>query len=142
MPQPKATAARDNVRTFRISEHAEPVDSFKVATTRRPPRGVRKSRWISDGYFDCWLQILAPSEPLRKSVMAGELAPQIFERRYRAEMNHPPQQQAIALLAGIAARMPIYLGCFCEDESHCHRRILRGLVESALDDYLQQRSQR
>lgn len=34
----------------------------------------------------------------------------------------------VELLAGISLYMPISLGCFCEDESRCHRSILKEIL--------------
>ena len=39
-------------------------EGLRVVATRRPPRGVPKSRWVPDGYFDVRLPSLAPSAKL------------------------------------------------------------------------------
>jgi uncharacterized protein YeaO (DUF488 family) len=46
-------------------------------------------------------------------------------------MKQPDSRHAIELLAEMAKRTPISIGCFCEDESHCHRSVLRDLIERA-----------
>jgi uncharacterized protein YeaO (DUF488 family) len=46
-------------------------------------------------------------------------------------MKQPDSRHAIELLAAMAKRTPISIGCFCEDESHCHRSVLRKLIQQA-----------
>jgi uncharacterized protein YeaO (DUF488 family) len=92
-------------------------------------------RRISGGdFFDVWLPELAPSdalfawarsEPLTTSRFAR------FSRRYRAEMRKPAAQRLIALLAALATRQNISVGCYCADESRCHRSLLRELLQEA-----------
>jgi len=50
--------------TFQIGAPARRGEGLRIGVTRRPPRGVRKNRWVRDGYFDVWLPALAPSMKL------------------------------------------------------------------------------
>jgi uncharacterized protein YeaO (DUF488 family) len=59
--------------TFRVGDAPKRGEGLRIGVTRRPPRGVPREKWASEGYFDVWYPYLAPS------------------------------------------------GCFCEDESRCHR---------------------
>jgi uncharacterized protein YeaO (DUF488 family) len=54
-----------------------------------------------------------------------------FRERYIAEMNKTDARQAIKLLAELARAAPLSIGCYCENESACHRSILRELIEHA-----------
>jgi len=54
-----------------------------------------------------------------------------FFAAYEREMRQTEPRQAIALLAALAQRTPISVGCFCSDESRCHRSRLKRLIEKA-----------
>jgi uncharacterized protein YeaO (DUF488 family) len=51
-----------------------------------------------------------------------------FTRRYRREMSAPGAAHALDLLAVLSASTSFSIGCYCEDERHCHRSILRELL--------------
>ena len=101
---------------------------------RRPPRGVRKKDFGRLDYFDVWVPDLAPSAPLISWASSQPLTPKrwaTFARRYRAEMRRPAAQRLTALLAALSARQNFSVGCYCADESRCHRSVLRELLRSA-----------
>jgi uncharacterized protein YeaO (DUF488 family) len=99
---------------------------------RRPPRGVPKSEFASGNWYDLWYPTLAPSAETVKFGQQAQTAAQwaAFGKRYRREMAAPEAAQAIALLALLSHRTNFSLGCYCEDESHCHRSVLRALLEA------------
>lgn len=106
-------------------------EGLRLGTVRRPPRGVRKQDWSSRDYFDVWVPELAPSEDLRAWMLAEPLTPlrwASYQRRYLAQMRRPQAQRLIALLAALAWQTNFSVGCYCEDESHCHRSLLRILL--------------
>jgi uncharacterized protein YeaO (DUF488 family) len=123
------------LRTFRIGEPARRGEGLRIGTTRRPPRGVAKSRWQADGYFDVWLPSVAPSPALLRrfrklsSDPDGSLEP--FFEAYEREMSRSEARQTIALLAALAQRTPIAIGCYCADETRCHRSRLKRLIEDS-----------
>jgi len=51
-----------------------------------------------------------------------------FARKYRAEMATPDSSHAIELLAALSRQTDFSLGCYCENEAHCHRSVLRALL--------------
>jgi uncharacterized protein YeaO (DUF488 family) len=51
-----------------------------------------------------------------------------FKRKYRAEMAAPESAHAIELLAALSHQSNFSVGCYCEDEEHCHRSVLRALL--------------
>jgi uncharacterized protein YeaO (DUF488 family) len=51
-----------------------------------------------------------------------------FAKRYRAEMARPEAQHAMELLATLSHHTNLSVGCYCEDEAHCHRSLLRELL--------------
>jgi uncharacterized protein YeaO (DUF488 family) len=122
------------IRVVRLGVSREPDEGLRIGTVRRPPRGVRKDEYALRDYFDIWLPELAPSDSLLKwarkqPVLPGRWA--TFARRYRAEMSKPPAQRLIALLAALSLRQNLSVGCYCADESKCHRSVLSGLLSDA-----------
>jgi uncharacterized protein YeaO (DUF488 family) len=105
---------------------------LRIGTVRRPPRGVRKEDYAARDYYDVWLPELAPSAELVSWVMAEPITPKRwadFARRYRQEMRQPAAQRLLVLLAALSAQTAFSVGCYCEDEAHCHRSLLRELLE-------------
>ncbi len=51
-----------------------------------------------------------------------------FIRKYRAEMATPENAHAIGLLAALSLQCNFSVGCYCENEAHCHRSVLRELL--------------
>jgi uncharacterized protein YeaO (DUF488 family) len=43
-------------------------------------------------------------------------------------MNKPGPQRLLDLLAALSRQSPFSVGCYCEDESRCHRSVLRELL--------------
>ena len=110
------------------------LNGLRVGIARQVPRGVRKEDYVPGGYFDVWLPVLAPSAELVRGYQRGEYSIAQFFRRYRDEMRQPDARHVIALLAATSIRLPLHLGCFCDDESRCHRSVLRELVIEALEE--------
>src|SRR4029077_13370712 len=108
-----------------------PGEGLRIGTVRRPPRGVRKEDYAARDYYDVWLPELAPSAELVSWAMAEPFTPKRwadFARRYRQEMRQPAAQRLLALLAALSAQTQFSVGCYCEDEAHCHRSLLRELL--------------
>jgi len=105
-------------------------EGLRIGTVRRPPRGVPRSQFASGNWYDAWLPVLAPSEATVKLGRSaqGDAGWRRFERRYRSEMARPEAKQAIALLAALSRSADFSVGCYCEDESRCHRSLLRDLL--------------
>ena len=77
-----------------------------------------------------WLPALSPSHDLVKSALNANTPQQcnLFVRRFRAEMRRPDAAQLLDLLAALSHTTPLAAGCYCEDESRCHRSVLRALL--------------
>jgi len=111
-----------------------PGEGIRLGTVRRPPRGVPKSEFASRDYYDVWLPTLAPSAELMKSALeakhAGdEKAWARFERAFRAELRDSADaSHLLDLLAALSHGTNVAIGCYCDDEAHCHRSILRELL--------------
>jgi uncharacterized protein YeaO (DUF488 family) len=95
---------------------------------------VRKADYSSRDYYDVWLPELAPSAQLlgyaRQAGLSGKRW-ETFRRRYLAEMARPPARHVLALLTSLSRTSNFSVGCYCEDEAHCHRSVLRDLLVEA-----------
>lgn len=103
----------------------------RLGTVRRPPRGVRKADFARRDYYDQWLPLLSPSQPLVAKAMAAPWAQarwKGFEKAYRREMGAPAARQMIELLARLSRHAHFSVGCYCEREERCHRSVLRALL--------------
>jgi uncharacterized protein YeaO (DUF488 family) len=118
------------IRVVQLGSPRQRGEGLRLGTVRRPPRGVPKSEHASRDFYDVWLPDLAPSEELVKIAhTAGDArAWQAFAKRYRAEMKQPAAARLLGLLAALSQTTALSVGCYCEDEAHCHRSILRELL--------------
>ena len=103
----------------------------RLGTVRRPPRGVPKSDFARLDYYDVWFPNLSPSAELFKEARKAsvERALAAFRRKFRREMNAPDRSRELDLLAALSHSTNMSLGCYCEDESRCHRSVLRELLQ-------------
>lgn len=127
-------AKKLQLTTFRIGSPVEPGQGLRIGATRRPPRGVPKSRWVADGYFDVWMPALAPSaellSELKKYDFENPMRRKTFFDRYERELlSSAESRQTVEFVAEIAVRTPIAVGCFCEDETRCHRSRLYKILQ-------------
>lgn len=120
-----------NLRTVRLGSPRAPDEGLRIGTVRYLHRGVRKGDLAKRDYFDVWLPILAPSRELLREFKDGDRPISRFFARYRREMQETDARQTIELLAALARRTPIAIGCYCEDESACHRSVLFELIRDA-----------
>jgi uncharacterized protein YeaO (DUF488 family) len=118
------------IRIVRLGTARLPGEGLRIGTVRRPPRGVKKSAYASQNWYDVWFPILAPSEETLKFGQAAKTEKQwqAFLRKYRAEMARPEQSRILDLLAALSHETNFSVGCYCADEQHCHRSVLRGLL--------------
>lgn len=121
------------VRIVRLGSPRGKGEGTRIGTVRRPPRGVPKSEFATRDFYDVWLPDLAPSDALVKQGLAAgtDRAWAAFVKKYRAEMKKPEPARLLALLAALSARSDFSVGCYCEDESRCHRSVLRELLKDA-----------
>jgi uncharacterized protein YeaO (DUF488 family) len=119
-----------SVRVVRLGSPREKGEGLRIGTVRRPPRGVPKAEIGARDFYDVWLPELSPSAELVKSAQAaaGVADWAKFARAYRREMAMPPAAHALELLAALSHRTDFAVGCYCADEAHCHRSVLRELL--------------
>lgn len=119
-----------SVRIVRLGSPRHPQEGLRLGTVRRPPRGVPKDQFAKQDWYDVWFPTLAPSTELLKQGLAAETPAQwnAFVRAYKREMAAPEAQHALELLARLSHQTDFSVGCYCEDESRCHRSVLRELL--------------
>ncbi len=105
-------------------------EGLRIGTVRRPPRGVPKSKFVSQNWYDVWLPNVAPTAELMKLGKAVESEKEwaAFVRKYRSEMANPEKSRILDLLAALSHDTNLSVGCYCENEERCHRSILRQLL--------------
>jgi uncharacterized protein YeaO (DUF488 family) len=102
-------------------------EGVRLGTVRRPPRGVSKGRFASDDWFDVWLPNLSPSADLMQEtdIVRTPANWKVFARKFRAELKRPDAAHLLDTLAALSHTSHFSIGCYCEDETTCHRSILR-----------------
>ena len=124
------------LHTFQVGSPRKRGEGLRVGTVRYTPHGVRKRDYASGDYFDLWFPTLAPSRTLLRWIRDRDADDDdvwdTFIERYEREMSkQTDSRQALLLLARLAQKTPISVGCYCADESHCHRSSLRKLIARA-----------
>ena len=118
------------VRVVRLGSPRAGDEGLRLGTVRHPPRGVPKDQHAALNFYDVWVPELAPSADLLKRGQAAdsERAWSTFVKRYRREMAAPEKVHLLRLLAALSSTSHFSVGCYCADESHCHRSVLRALL--------------
>ena len=119
-----------SIRIVQLGTRRKPGEGLRIGTVRRPPRGVPKSDFARRDYYDIWFPNLSPSAGLVHEALAAsdERAWAAFTRKFRREMSAPDRSRELDLLAALSHHTNLSLGCYCEDESRCHRSVLRELL--------------
>ena len=118
------------VRVVRLGSERIEGEGLRIGTVRRPPRGVPKTQFASRNWYDVWFPNLAPSVETMKAAQSATNEKEwlAFKKKYRAEMSKPESSRTLDLLAALSHRTDFSVGCYCEDEAHCHRSVLRTLL--------------
>ncbi len=118
------------VRIVRLGSDRLPGEGLRVGTVRRPPRGVAKSDYSSKNFYDVWLPALAPSSETVKLAQGAKNDREWtrFMKKYRTEMSTSENRTTLDLLAALSHQTDFSVGCYCTDESRCHRSVLRELL--------------
>ena len=119
-----------SIRVVRLGSSRAPDEGVRIGTVRRPPRGVPKAAFASQNWYDVWFPNLAPSVETMKLGLTAESPAEwrAFVRKYTAEMAAPAASHDLDLLATLSHGTNFSVGCYCEDESRCHRSVLKGLL--------------
>ena len=120
------------IKTKRWNDRREKDDGFRLLICRYRPRGVRKE----DETWDSWCSDLGPSKDLHAAFYGKHGAPigwGEYRRKYLEEMQ--AEQDLIDELAALVREgktITLLCSSACEDASHCHRTLLRELIEARL----------
>jgi len=119
------------IRVVRLGTPRHAEEGVRVGTVRRPPRGVPKDEHASRDFYDAWLPELAPSPELMKlgKAVEGDEDWDAFAKKYRVEMATPEKRRLLDLLALLSRSTNFSVGCYCAEESRCHRSLLRELLD-------------
>lgn len=122
------------LRTFQIGSPRKRDEGIRIGTVRYTPHGVRKSDYVRHHIFDLWFPTLAPSRKLMEWARERDFDEHwdTFAQRYEREMTkQTDSRQALFLLAHLAQKTALSIGCYCGDESRCHRSVLHKLIVRA-----------
>ena len=115
-------------------------EGLRIGTVRRPPRGVPKAEFASRNYYDVWYPELSPETELMQQAQesvklraAGQTAEadklwKLFEKQFRKQLAEAAADRTLGLLAALSQSSAFSIGCYCDDETQCHRSILRSLL--------------
>lgn len=126
--------------TYRFKAPRSAGEGLRIGVVRFPPRGVKKKDYPRLDYFDIWFPLLAPGkilvseykERLEAGGGGGGSAVKWFRAKYIKELNATAEKrQAVVLLAEMARRTPVSIGCYCKEETECHRTALYGEIKKA-----------
>ena len=118
------------IRIVRLGSERFPDEGLRIGTVRRPPRGVPKAEFASRNFYDVWLPILSPAPATVKLGLAARTDRDwaSFIRKFRTEMARPDPSATLNLLAAMSHYADFSIGCYCENESRCHRSVLREML--------------
>ena len=118
------------IQVVRLGTARRENEGIRIGTVRRPPRGVPKSEFSAQNWYDVWYPNLAPSVETMKLGQQATTPSQwaAFVRKYRSEMSTPEASHTLELLAALSQQSNFSVGCYCENEAHCHRSVLRALL--------------
>jgi uncharacterized protein YeaO (DUF488 family) len=118
------------ISIVRLGTPRKPGEGLRVGTVRRPPRGVPKSDFARLDYYDVWFPNLSPSAELVHEALhaADQREWSAFRRKFRKEMSAPDRSRELDLLAALSHHTSFAVGCYCENESRCHRSVLREVL--------------
>jgi uncharacterized protein YeaO (DUF488 family) len=108
-------------------------EGLRLGTVRRPPRGVTKAEFATRDDYDVGLPELSPSTELMKQGQDAQDKASGkdwsgFVKKFRRELAEPQTSRLLDLLAALSHRTSMAIGCYCVDESRCHRSVLRVLL--------------
>lgn len=119
------------IKIVKLGTARSASEGLRIGTVRRPPRGVPKSEFASQDWYDVWYPNLAPSVETMKLGQSVETDKDwaAFSKKYRSEMAEAEASRNLDLLAALSHQTNFAMGCYCENEARCHRSLLRDLLK-------------
>ena len=119
-----------SISIVRLGTPRKPGEGPRLGTVRRPPRGVPKADFARLDYYDVWFPNLSPSADLVKEALGADPgALGSFRKKFRREMSEPDRSRELDVLAALSHHTNFSIGCYCQDETRCHRFVLRELLK-------------
>lgn len=102
----------------------------RFAARNRTDRWVAKADFAKLDYYDVWFPNLAPSAELVQEALGASTEREwvAFVRKFRKEMSEHDRSRELDVLAALSHQTNFSVGCYCQDESRCHRSVLRELL--------------
>lgn len=118
------------IHIVRLGSDRYQDEGIRIGAVRRPPRGIRKTEFASQNWFDVRLPNISPSPEGVKLRHSAKTTAQLnaFLKKFKSEMSHPDAVHILDLLAALSHKTNFSLGCYCDSEEFCHRSILRALL--------------
>jgi uncharacterized protein YeaO (DUF488 family) len=117
------------IKTKRWNDAREADDGFRLLICRYRPRALPKK----DETWDGWCKDLGPSVELHADFYGKHGEPITWEeyrRRYLEEMQAREDLiEELALMLAEGKTITLLCSSACVDETHCHRTLLRQLIE-------------
>ena len=119
-----------SISIVRLGTPRKRGEGLRIGTVRRPPRGVAKRDFAKLDYYDVWFPNLSPTAELVREGLdaADERDWNAFRRKFRHLMSQPDRSRELDVLAALSHTSNFSVGCYCENESRCHRSVLRELL--------------
>ncbi len=125
------------IKTKRWCDPKKKSDGYRLLICRYRPRALPKS----EETWDTWIKDLGPSKELHAAFYGKHGQTPIgweeYRRRYLEEMKG--MEEIIDELAALVAEgktITLLCSSACEDETHCHRTLLRQLIEARVPAHL------
>ncbi|MGB5091122.1 MAG: DUF488 family protein [Nitrososphaeraceae archaeon] len=117
------------IKTKRIYDPKEDSDGTRILITRKWPIGQKKDR------FDEWTRDLSPEEDTLNKWDDSKKTEEDW-KRYRVKfLPQMKGNEAVNKIEELRQRSKngeiITLLCYCEPGEHCHRYIVKSLIESS-----------
>jgi len=113
------------IRLKSLKQSREDSDGLRILISRYGIRAKKKETWGMDE----WWRELAPSKPLHRDWYDGKLGWKEYKERLIAEIRNRPE--ALNALRKLSSGYydVVTLLCHCLDEKHCHRSIVKGMIQ-------------
>lgn len=111
------------VKLKSVYEPPSPLDGYRVLCTQYWPRGIRRE------LVNEYVRKLAPSRELLHAFRSGQLDWEGYKERYLEEVDRADAAQEIKRLRELSTEGTVTILCVCRDENHCHRGLLKALIE-------------
>ena len=117
------------IKTKRIYDPKEDSDGIRILITRKWPRGQKKDR------FDEWIKDLSPEEDTLNKWEDSKRTEEDWKRYSVKFYPQMKESKAVDKIEELRQRSKkgetITLLCFCEKGEHCHRYIVKSLIEGS-----------